>query len=111
MMYFATQESSVRTDSLWSDFNEAMADVVLFSSTWAPVERTDRVLLPLLIWVLTSCPVSHQSCSVLVRTLMALHRSRHFRRLGIYQVPFWFRDYTQQRKVDQCGQLARATEL
>lgn len=57
MLYFATVEDSAHTETLWGEFDKALADVVSCSTCYRMGERTDRLLLPLLLWAMTRCLV------------------------------------------------------
>ncbi|TFK79005.1 hypothetical protein K466DRAFT_570498 [Polyporus arcularius HHB13444] len=92
MLYFASPDCSDNADTIWTEFDDAMADVVRFCTTWAPEDRTHRVLLPVLLWALTSCPprpttfVSSGSVTHQHSTLRPIPRPAgvHGTRLGLF---------------------------
>ncbi len=95
MLYFASPDCSDNADTIWTEFDDAMADVVRFCTTWAPEDRTHRVLLPVLLWALTYCPVSLQCCDVPLREL-----NRYCSLPWNYLAPFCVQDSTRRRNVE-----------
>ncbi|KAI0685718.1 hypothetical protein C8T65DRAFT_747781 [Cerioporus squamosus] len=57
MLYFSSNHSEC-TDALWAQFDAALADVVSFSKAFKLEDRTERLLVPLLLWAITRCQLA-----------------------------------------------------
>ncbi|KAI0684067.1 hypothetical protein C8T65DRAFT_749027 [Cerioporus squamosus] len=55
LMYFEKLDDSEQTARLWSEFDNALGEVVSFSTSYPLAGCTDRLLLPLLLWATTRC--------------------------------------------------------
>ncbi len=57
LQYFASEEESDGLATLWSEFENVLADVVSCSVRYPLGERKENLLQPVFLWAMTRCPV------------------------------------------------------